>query len=132
MSSKEYECRLSANFTKKQKAEIVRYANQNGISCANAIRVLCNRALAKDFDKQYAPRINQITQQIVDRAVGQIETVVLYAVDEIVTEIRLSELRQVVALSELEKDEPVDEGGYNPNVFIPERRAGEKEIIWPR
>lgn len=111
--------------------EIVRYAEKRGFNYSEAVRDLCARALAKDFDEQYAPRISEAVKQVGDSTVSRIEVALSRAIDELVTEFRISEVRKIVALRELEDNEP-DEGGYNPNVFIPERRPGEKEIIWPR
>lgn len=130
MSNKTNERFRGVRFPIALDTDIERYADKHGLTYSEAVRDLCDRALAKDFDDQYAPRINETTQQIVDRAVGQIETLLFHAIDMMVTEIRLSELRQATLYNNDTDD--IDEGGYNPNVFIPERRPGEKEIIWPR
>lgn len=123
----------TVRFSMAQRREIERYAERYGISVADAVRDLCDRALAKGFDEQYAPRINEVTKRVGDATVSRVEIAILHAVDELVAEFRVSEIRKIVALSEGPLD---DDGDPNLNtsassVFLPERYEDEREFVWP-
>lgn len=128
MAQKSGDCRRAIRLPVDLDAEVERYARANGMNFSEAVRDLCDRALAKDFDRQYAPRINEVTKQVGDSVVDRVEVAVLHAVDEVLAEIRISEVRRVVG--DARRDDP-NLSTSAASVFLPERYEDEKEFVWP-